>query len=63
MIKEYSDDLLGESATTKLNRDIEHNKDVTFEIVGYSTTIQNGPLPFIKSSILVKWGELFENTK
>lgn len=38
MLKEYRDDFLGEKAFEKLNKDIDANPGVGFEIVGYTQT-------------------------
>lgn len=58
MIKEYYDTFLDKDAVTELNRDIEENPGVTFEIVGYTQTTPNDL--FIRKSILVKWGTGFK---
>ena len=38
MVKEYRDDFLGEKAFEKLNKDIDANPGIDFEIVGYTQT-------------------------
>ena len=58
MIKEYYDTFLEDDATAKLTKDIESNPGVPFEIVGYAQVVVNDF--FIRSSILVKWGNDFK---
>lgn len=61
MIKEYCDTFLKENATAKLSKDIEANQGISFEIVGYTQVVVNEF--FIKSSILVQWGNNFKESE
>lgn len=55
MIKEYRDDFLGEKAFEKLNKDIDANPGVDFEIVGYTQTAFVNGMHIPLTAILVKW--------
>ena len=61
MIKEYYDTFLKEDATEKLSKDIEANPGSSFEIVGYTQVVVNDF--FIRSSILVQWGNNFKESE
>ncbi|HEU9519731.1 TPA: hypothetical protein VWX62_001216 [Streptococcus pneumoniae] len=74
MIKECRDDFLGEKAFEKLNKDIDANPGIGFEIVGYTQTafvngmhIEKGGLRCITNlpltAILVKWGNFFKESE
>ena len=63
MVKEYRDVFLGEKAFEKLNKDIDANPGIDFEIVGYTqTAFVNGMhIPLI--AILVKWNNSFKESE
>ena len=61
MIKEYQDTFLNEDETEKLSKDIEANPGISFEIVGYTQVVVNDF--FIRSSILVQWGNNFKESE
>ncbi|MGV3007016.1 hypothetical protein [Streptococcus pluranimalium] len=61
MIKEYYDTFLKENATAKLSKDIEANPGISFKIVGYTQVVVNDF--FIRSSILVQWGNNFKESE
>ena len=61
MIKEYQDTFLNEDETEKLSKDIEANQGISFEIVGYTQVVVNDF--FIRSSILVQWGNNFKESE
>ncbi|WP_316605918.1 hypothetical protein [Streptococcus pluranimalium] len=61
MIKEYYDTFLEENATAKLSKDIEANPCISFKIVGYTQVVVNDF--FIRSSILVQWGNNFKESE
>ncbi|HEU5539671.1 TPA: hypothetical protein VVM24_002082 [Streptococcus pneumoniae] len=59
MVKEYRDDFLGEKAFEKLNKDIDANPEVGFEIVGYTQTAFVNGMHMPLTAILVKWNNFF----
>lgn len=63
MIKEYRDDFLGGKAFEKLNKDIDANPGVGFEIVGYTQTAFANGMHISLTAILVKWGNFFKESE
>lgn len=63
MIKEYRDDFLGEKAFEKLNKDINANPGIDFEIVGYTQTAFGNGMHIPLSAILVKWNNFLKESK
>ncbi|VKT35402.1 Uncharacterised protein [Streptococcus pneumoniae] len=62
MIKEYRDDFFGEKAFEKLNKDIDANPGIGFEIVGYTQTAFVNGMHIPLTAILVKWGNFFKES-
>ncbi|HEV0840044.1 TPA: hypothetical protein VXE81_000373 [Streptococcus pneumoniae] len=62
MVKEYRDDFLGEKAFEKLNKDIDANPEVGFEIVGYTQTVFVNGMHMPLTAILVKWNNFFKES-
>ena len=63
MLKEYRDDFLGEKAFEKLNKDIDANPGVSFEIVGYTQTAFINGMHIPLTAILVKWGNFLKESE
>lgn len=63
MVKEYRDDFLGEKAFEKLNKDIDANPGVGFEIVGYTQTAFVNGMHIPLTAILVKWNNFFKESE
>lgn len=63
MVKEYRDDFLGEKAFEKLNKDIDANPEVGFEIVGYTQTAFVNGMHIPSTAILVKWNNFFKESE
>lgn len=63
MVKEYRDDFLGEKAFEKLNKDIDANPSIDFEIVGYTQTAFVNGMHIPLTAILVKWNNSFKESE
>lgn len=63
MVKEYRDDFLGEKAFEKLNKDIDANPGIDFEIVGYIQTAFVNGMHIPLTAILVKWNNSFKESE
>lgn len=63
MVKEYRDDFLGEKTFEKLNKDIDANPGIDFEIVGYTQTAFVNGMHIPLTAILVKWNNSFKESE
>lgn len=64
MIKEYRDEFFGEKAVKKLNKDIDANPGIDFEILGYTQVLSSGDRIRIPlTAILVKWNNFFKESE
>lgn len=63
MVKEYRDDFLEEKAFEKLNKDIDANPGIDFEIVGYTQTAVVNGMHIPLTAILVKWNNSFKESE
>lgn len=63
MVKEYRDDFLEEKAFEKLNKDIDANPGIDFEIVGYTQTAFVNGMHIPLTAILVKWNNSFKKSE